>query len=146
MPELTQFFADHRRRNLAVLAGGTIVSVLLAILALREQAAELAPKYTPESFFPGIASEIKDATKIHIVSQKGIFDVAKSGSRWVIPQRSNYPASFEQIQKTLVGIAAFETIEPKTSRTDWFHYVDLDAPPKGNSVLISVSASDGREI
>src|SRR5215469_3903585 len=139
MPELAQFFADHRRRNLAVLASGAIVSVLLAILALREQAAELAPKYTHESFFPGIAAEIKDATKIRVVSQKGTFDVTRSGSRWVIPQRSNYPASFEQIQKTLVGIAAFETIEPKTSRSDWFHYVDLDAPPRGNGILITVT-------
>src|SRR5215469_59445 len=116
MPELTQFFADHRRRNLAVLAGGAIVSVLLAILAVREQAAELAPKYTPESFFPGIAAEVKDAARIHVASRKGAFDVTRSGSHWVIPQRSNYPASFEQIQKTLVGMAAFETIEPKTSR------------------------------
>ena len=146
MSEITRFFADHRRRNLAILGGGAIVSVLLAILALREQAAELAPKYTPETFFPGVAAEVKDATKIHIVSQKGTFDVVKRGSGWVIPQRSNYAASFEQIQKTLVGIAAFETIEPKTSRPDWFHYVDLETPPKGNGTLIAVSGSDGHEI
>jgi hypothetical protein len=146
MPEIMRLFADHRRRNLAILAGGAIVSVLLAILALREQAAELAPKYTPESFFPGIAAEIKYATRIHVVSQKGVFDVMKTGAGWKIPQRSNYPASFQQIQKTLVGIAAFETIEPKTSRPDWFHYVDLDTPPKGNGVLFTVSGSDGREI
>ncbi len=146
MPELTNFFSDRRRRNLAILSGGAVVSVLLAILALREQAAELAPKYTPESFFPGIAAEVKSATKIHIASQKGAFDVTKTGSGWVIPQRSSYPASFEHVQKTLVGIAAFETIEPKTSRPDWFHYVELDAPPKGNGVLITVTGGDGHEI
>src|SRR5215472_3096998 len=146
MPGIMALFADYRRRNLAILAGGAIGSVLLAILALHEQAAELAPKYTPESFFPGVAAEIKDATKIHIASQKGAFDVTKTGAGWVIPQRSNYPASFQQIQKTLVGIAAFETIEPKTSRPDWFHYVDLDSPPKGNGVLFTVTGNDGREI
>jgi hypothetical protein len=146
MAELGTFLADHRRRNLAILAGGAAISVLLAVLALREQAAELAPKYTHETFFPGVAPEIKDATKIHIVSQKGSFDVIKNGSRWVIPQRSNYSASFEQIQKTLVGIAAFETIEPKTSRPDWFHYVDLDMPPKGNGILFAVTGNDGHEI
>ena len=146
MLSASQLFSDHRRRNLVILAGLAVLSVLLAILALREQAAELAPKYSSESFFPGIAGEIKDATKVHIAGSKGAFDVVKSGAGWVVPQRSNYPASFEQIQKTLVGIAAFETIEPKTSRADWFHYVGLDAPPKGAGVLVTVTGSDGREI
>jgi hypothetical protein len=146
MSETRAFFADYRRRNLALLAGATVVSVLLAVLALHEQASELAPKYAPEAFLPGIASKIGNATKIHVASQKGAFDVTRTGSGWVIPQRGDYPASFEQIQKTLVGLAAFETIEPKTSRPDWFHYVDLDAPPKGHGVLITVTGGDGREI
>src|SRR5438067_2255825 len=131
MSEKGAFFADHRRRNLVFLAGAAILSVLLAILALHEQASELAPKYAPETFLPGAASEIKDAAKIHIASQKGAFDVTRTSAGWIIPQRGKYPASFEQVQKTLVGLAAFETIEPKTARPDWFHYVDLDAPPKG---------------
>jgi hypothetical protein len=62
----------------------------------------------------------------------------------VLPGRSNYPASFEEVRKTLVGLAALQTIEPKTARPDWFHYVDLEAPPKGDGVLISLSDDKGR--
>ena len=48
------------------------------------------------------------------------------------------PASFEQVNRTVVGIASLQALEPKTSRADWLHYLDLDAPPKGNGVLITL--------
>jgi hypothetical protein len=146
MSEAGTFFSDFRRRNIAVLAGTAVVSVLLAAIGLHEQAVELAPKYTPETFLPGIASKIGDATKLHIVSNKGTFDVVKTDKGWVLTQRGNYPASFDEVQKTLVGMAGLETIEPKTSRPDWLHYVDLETPPKGNGILISAAGGDGREI
>lgn len=144
MAEAQGFFADFRRRNLAILAGLALVSVLLAFAALREQTAELAPKYIPETFLPGIASEVGSANRIHISSKKGAFDVVKASAGWVLPGRGNYPASFEEVQKTLVGLAGLETIEPKTSRPDWFHYVDVDAPPKGNGILVTVSGPNGQ--
>ncbi len=146
MSVLDTIMADNRRRNLAILAGAAIVSVLLAILGLHEQAVELAPKYTPETFLPGIASKVGGTTKLHIVGNKGAFDVVKTDKGWVLPQRGNYPASFEQVQKTLVGMAALETIEPKTSRPDWFHYVDLETPPKGNGLLVTVTGEGGEQI
>ncbi len=47
----------------------------------------------------------------------------------MLPGRNDYPASYETVNKTLVGLAALQTIEPKTSRPDWLHYIGLDAPP-----------------
>src|SRR5580693_299948 len=146
MSDTAGYFADFRRRNIAILAGVAFVSVLLALLALHEQSEELAPRYVPETFLPGIASEIGSAAKIHVASNKGAFDVVRAGSGWVLRQRGNYPASFDQVQKTLVGLAGLETIEPKTERPDWFHFVDLETPPKGNGILIAVTGADGREI
>jgi len=45
-----------------------------------------------------------------------------------------------------VGLATMETLEPKTSRADWLHYLDLEAPPKGNGVLISLSDAKGQAL
>lgn len=144
--DLKPFFSDPRRRNLAVLAALALVSVLLAILALDRRAAEVAPKYPPQAYFPGLAAKLGEVTRIHIESRKsGAFDVTFVPMKgWVLPGRSNYPASFEEVRKTLVGLAALQTIEPKTARPDWFHYVDLEAPPKGDGVLLSLSGDKGR--
>jgi len=143
---LKLFSSDPRRRNLAVLAALALVSVLLALFALDRRAAEVAPKYPPQAYFPGLAAKLGEVTRIHIESGKnGAFDVTFAPTKgWVLPGRSNYPASFEEVRKTLVGLAALQTIEPKTARPDWFHYVDLDAPPKGGGVLISLSDDKGR--
>ena len=144
--DLKTLFSDLRRRNLAVLAALALASVLLALLALDRRAAEVAPKYPPQAYFPGLAAKLGEVTRIHIESRKsGAFDVTFAPTKgWVLPGRSNYPASFEEVRKTLVGLAALQTIEPKTARPDWFHYVDLDAPPKGGGVLISLSDDKGR--
>lgn len=145
---LKSFSSDPRRRNLVVLAALALVSVLLAGLALDRRAAEVAPKYPPQATFPGLASKLSEVMRIHIESRKsGAFDVTFVPEKgWVLPGRSNYPASFEEVRKTLVGLAALQTIEPKTARPDWFHYVDLDAPPKGAGVLISLSDDKGRAL
>jgi uncharacterized protein DUF4340 len=70
--------------------------------------------------------------------------VRQPDGQWSMMERSNYPASLDQVHKVLVGLATLETIEPKTATPDWFHYVNLDAPPKGNGIRIDVSDTSGR--
>ena len=140
------FLADPRRRNLAILAAIALLSVLLAILALHEQAEEGAPKYVQTEFFPGLAARVHQAAHIRIVSKKdGAFDVVfKPSKGWVLPGKNDYPASFSEVNKTLVGLAVLETIEPRTARADWLHYIGLDAPQQGgDGTEITVSDEQG---
>jgi hypothetical protein len=152
---MNDVLADPRRRNLAILAGVALVSVVLAFWALYEQSAEFAPQAARREFFPGLASQVRQgqAARIHIASKKGgAFDVVFRPNRglispWVIPQKNDYRASFAEVNKTLVTLAAMQTIEPKTSRPEWFHAIGLDAPAKGgDGVEISVSDDHGREL
>ncbi|MDE2181747.1 MAG: DUF4340 domain-containing protein [Alphaproteobacteria bacterium] len=141
---MTTVFADPRRRNLAILAAAAVVSVVLAVLALDHRAAVEAPKYPPHEFFPGLAGELNQVSRIHVASKTGAFDIVfKPTKGWVVPGRNNYPASIDEVRKTLVGIAALETMDPKTARPDWYHFVDLDAPPKGNAVIITLANDKG---
>jgi hypothetical protein len=149
MTDVKTLLSDPRRRNLAVLAGVALVSILLALFGLHERAAETAPQYEQTEFFPGLAAHVRDAAHIRIASKKnGSFDIVFVPEKgWVLPARGDYPASFEQVRGTLVGLAALETIEPKTARADWLHYLSLDAPDHGgDGVLITVSDDKGREI
>jgi hypothetical protein len=144
---LTTLMEDKRRRNLAILAVIAVVSVTLAAAALWAQAARLSNGHVEETFFPSLPSHVRDIERIHIASKKGTFDVAfKPDSGWVLPGRDNFPASFEEVRKTVVGIAALQTIEPKTARPDWLHYLGLDAPPKGDGVEISLLDDKGNMI
>ena len=143
--DLKHILRDPRRRNIAVLAALALLSLFLAVLALDQRAAETAPKYAPEEYLARFANKLTQVTHIHIVSKKyGAFDVDFIPQKgWVLPGSDNYPASFPEVRKTLVGLAALSTIEPKTARADWYHYVDLVAPPKGDGVAITVSNDMG---
>jgi hypothetical protein len=50
------------------------------------------------------------------------------------------------VRHTLIGLAALETIEPKTARADWLHYEGLETPPKGDGVLIEVDDAAGHTL
>ena len=49
------------------------------------------------------------------------------------------------MRRTLVGLAALQTIEPKTARAEWLHYVGLDAPPAGDGIAITVRDDKGHD-
>ncbi len=140
-------FYSKRDRNLAVLAGVALLTMVLAVVAVRYREAMVAPRNTPQTFLPGVARALnaREVSHIHIFSKKGgAFDVDFVPSKgWVLPQRANFPASFEEVKKTLVAIAAMETVEPKTDNPELLHYVGLDAPPKGDGVEITLSGDKG---
>ena len=138
--------SDPRRRNLAVLGAATFVAVLLTFGALWQQANLGRPVPIPEQFFPGLAKHVRDAAKIHVSSKiGGAFDIVFMPDKgWVVPKRADFPASFDLVRRTLVGLAALQTIEPKTSRADWLHYIGLDAPPTGDGIEITVRDDKSR--
>jgi hypothetical protein len=90
---------------------------------------------------------VRQIADIRISSKAGTFDVVfKPDAGWVVAQHDNYPASFERLRETVVGMAALQTIEPKTARADWLPLVNLDAPPKGNGVQITLLDEKGNVI
>ncbi len=135
------------RRSLIGLGLAALFSLGLAGFALHERAQEGAPHFAPSPFLPGFAEQVKNAARIHIVSHEGVFDITNRGDKgWVLPQRGNYPADFDEVRHTLIGLAALETIAPKTARPDWFKDIGLETPPKGNGVLIEVKDGHGQTI
>jgi len=144
------FFHGRRDRRLMALAILAFVSIALALGGLYYRAAVVAPRYQTMPVFPWLAHMLNkgDVTRIYIVSKKyGAFQVAFVPQKgWVLPDHGNYPASFETVKQTLVAIAAMETVEPKTDRPEWFPYVDLDPPPQGNGVIVTLSGEKGHVI
>jgi hypothetical protein len=138
---------DRRRRNLAGLAAAAVIATALAILSLAHQAALLEPAAAQQTFFPDLPGKVRDIALIHIVSKKGAFDIAfKPEKGWVLPGKNNYPADFDTVRQTIIGMAALQTVERKTSRADWLHYIHLVAPPKGDGVEIALEDENGNTL
>lgn len=134
---------ETRRRNLIVLGSAALVSLALAAFAVEQRAAEGRPHYTPTEFLPGFAAAVKNAALIHVAGHDNAFDVVLGDKGWMLPQRGNYPADFDEVRHTLIALATLQTIAPKTARAEWLHYLALDAPPKGTGTEITVKDKAG---
>jgi hypothetical protein len=136
---------DPRRRNLAILAGAAILAVVLALLGIHHQSAMMGPKVEPETVFPALPGQVRKVARIHIESRAhGALDIVFDPEHgWILPQHSDYPASFEALRATVVGLAALQTIEPATARPEWYGKIAVDAPPKGSGTLIELLNDKG---
>jgi hypothetical protein len=147
MAAMQQSLADIRRRRVLILGVVAALLVVLAVFALWRQNEQFAPTAQRTPMFPNLPHQASTVTHIHVATKKGAFDVVKKpGKGWVIASRGDIPASFAQVNKTVVGLATLETLEAKTARADWLHNLDLDAPPKGNGVLISLADANGQTL
>jgi hypothetical protein len=134
---------DSRRRMLVILGSAALLFAALAGVVLWQRAAEGLARYTPVAFLPDFAARAKDAARIEVVGHDGRFVVALSPQGWVLPERGNYPADFNEVRQTLITLAQLTTIRPGTSRPDWLHYLSLDAPPKGLGTDLVVKDAGG---
>lgn len=133
----------QRRRILTILGSAALLFALLAVFALYQRAAEGLPRHTPEIFLPGFAESAQRAARIEIIGPNGAFAVVQSGQGWVLPDRGNYPADFDEVRRTLISLAQLTTIAPKTQRPDWLTHLALATPPKGNGTQITVKDAQG---
>ncbi len=129
---------DFRLKKLIVLGVVTVVFAGLATGAVIWRAQQIQTQMPPAPFLPGFSAQVKNAQRIHIASKAGSFDVAYSeGAGWTLPAKGNYPADFEQVRHLLIGLAALETIAPKTARADWLPFIGLDEPGNGTHIVVS---------
>ena len=61
-----------------------------------------------------------------------------------MPGKNDYPASYEEVNRTLVGPCRAGNHRAEDLPADWLHYIGLDAPPKGDGSVITVSDDRGR--
>lgn len=145
MADISRFLDDPRRRNLAILAAIAGVAVILAVWSLVHEASLLAPPRPVQAFFPDLASQARDIAQIRIRSKQGTVEIAfRPEKGWVVASHDDYPAAFDQVRQTIIGLESLTTIEPKTARPDWLPYVDLDSPARGGrGTLITLENDKG---
>jgi len=135
---------DHRRRNLLILGGVTLLFVLLAILAVYQRASQLAPKFAPRGLFPGLSGQLTGMNEIEITSKTGTIHVRKTDGRWLVMDRDSYPADVMAVNGAGDSLASLQIVEPKTSRADWLNFLGLGAPLMGDATQVKLSDASGK--
>jgi hypothetical protein len=138
---------ERRVRALTWLAGATVVVILCAFLAQWQRGASGEAEFTPVRMFPALEEKVDAVASIEIEAPSAAFNVVKrSDGKWIVPDKGNYRADFNQIRRTVLGLASLELIEPRTARADWAGKLGLAAPnakKEGQGTVIRLKDAKG---
>ena len=100
--------------------------VLFAAYSLKE--GESIPQ-SGNAMFPGLLERIPDVVRVDVMSEGRKFVLETVGDgRWTAPERGSFPLDADKVHQLLVGAAALNRIEPKTSKPELYAQLGVGDP------------------
>ena len=135
-----------RKQSFILLAAATAVVVIGATAAVvtRDRGVEVAAE--GERMFPALFEQANDIDQLVVRSAEGgTISMTRSGDRWVVAEKSGYPANFEKVRETLLSLSQMRTVEPRTAKPELLPRLELDDVEAEASKSVRVTAKDGEE-
>lgn len=118
-----------RRNSLFGLGLAAVAAVVLTIVLVGREASENQTLDGNERMFPELMGRANDVSIVEVVSGGGEkFSIERVGERWVVPQKSNYPAEFEVVKKIIMDVAELELTARKTNDPERHGVLGLAGP------------------
>jgi hypothetical protein len=126
----------------------TVVVVIAAVLAVKQQQSAVDNKQAGGYLFPGLEAKVNDAAKIEIIKGEDHVTVVRTNGEWQILEKNNYPADFTKIKEVLLKMASFTTLEAKTKIPENYAKLNVEDPAQedAKSVLVRVKDSADNEL
>ena len=124
----------------------TVVFVVLAIVALRSGDRNTAPATAIERALPQLTPKLAELAWIRITHAGVKATFAEIGGRWVMVEKSNYPAVQSKVRQMLVALADLTLAEPKSERPQWFPRLGVDDPTNGQSTQVTIQDRTGTTV
>ena len=135
-----------RKQSFIMLAAATAVVVIGATAAVvtRDRGTEVAAE--GERMFPALFQHANDIDQLVVRSaESGTISMTRSGERWVVAEKSGYPANFEKVRETLLSLSQMRTVEPRTAKPELLPRLELDDVEAEGAKSVRVTARDGEE-
>ncbi|MET4699484.1 hypothetical protein ABIE65_002516 [Constrictibacter sp. MBR-5] len=135
-----------RKQSFIMLAAATAVVVIGATAAVvtRDRGTKVAAE--GERMFPALFQRANDIDQLVVRSAEGgTISMTRSGERWVVTEKSGYPANFEKVRETLLSLSQMRTVEPRTAKPELLPRLELDDVEAEASKSVRVTAKDGDE-
>ena len=117
-----------RRNSLFGLGLAAVAAVVLAIVLVGREASENQTLDGDERMFAGLLGRANDVSIIEVVGGGEKFSIERVGERWIVPEKSNYPAKFEVVKKIIMDVAELELTAKKTNDPERHGVLGLASP------------------
>lgn len=123
-----------RKKGLFLLSGITVVAIAAAAWAVRERSSSASTSTRGGQVFSGLADRLNEATELFVTDGKGSLTLRREGDAWGLVESGNYPAKFEKLKETIVGLSRLEIEEPKTRKKEQYAALGVQDPaPEGTT-------------
>jgi hypothetical protein len=134
-----------KSKTIALLAGITIVGILLAVFANREPSSSL-PK-SGQLVFPDLMNVVNDVNEVVIETKEQTMTLVRGEQIWGVKEKAGYRADVEKVKQAIVGLADLRIHESKTQNPELYERLGLqDKDQEGStSKTVTVKTADNSE-
>lgn len=88
--------------------------------------------FAPKPLFPDLTAKVNDVASLEVATQKALFRIERGASpeHWTMPSRDGYPVRADLVRKNILGIAALETVEPRTDTPEHYDLLQVSEPDR----------------
>ena len=137
-----------RRNSLFGLGLAAVAAVVLAIVLVGREASENQTLDGDERMFAGLLGRANDVSIIEVVGGGEKFSIERVGERWIVPEKSNYPAKFEVVKKIIMDVAELELTAKKTNDPERHGVLGLASPSAemGGALALQLFDQEGASL
>lgn len=137
-----------KTRSLIVLAVVAVVVAVVAVFAVQDRESGTRHRVVGERLFPGLIERVNSVTSMEVTQGEDRYTIVRDGDVWGLAEKGGYPAQFDMVKKTILGIAEVALIEAKTSKRDRLGELYLAEPDaeEGPGTRIALRGEDGAEL
>jgi hypothetical protein len=134
-----------KSKTIGLLAGITIVGILLAVFANREPSSSLPQ--SGQLVFPDLMSVVNDVNEVVIETKDQTITLVRGEKSWGVKEKASYRADVEKVKQAIVGLADLRIHEPKTQNPELYERLGLqDKDQEGStSKRVTVKTADNAE-
>lgn len=129
-------------KHIGFLALATLLIVLGALAVKLNHSASVSDTVIGANFFPDLGKRANEVTSIEIVKGNAKITLTRSGERWVIRERADYPANIDQIRALVLALVDLKSVESKTSKPEQYLKLGVEDPSGEEATGVGVTLKD----
>jgi Domain of unknown function (DUF4340) len=135
-----------QKRSFILLIAMTVVLVAVAIVVLASADRGVSRAAPGARAFPSLAPKLGEVASVTVTRNGTTLTLIRDGDSWLVSEKGGYPANVAKISQLVLAMADLTLVEAKTQNPELYSRLEVEAPDKGKSALITVKDKGGASI
>ena len=124
----------------------TLVLVVFAVVAVKQEDASVSNTQAGKALFPGLKQKVNDVAVIEARRGDQSVTVELKDNRWQVRDKDGYYANLVKVKQTILGLADMSLVEAKTKKKDNYKKLEVEEPAsdKDKSTLVTLKDAQNK--